>query len=89
MRKLLQEHNEALRKALEVKKAELSQAVAAARHASPQPEASPAEDLLAEKVSVMEQKAEALAAQLHGKVSNRACPNGNMSGTFVMYLAYL
>ncbi len=64
----LQEHNEALRKALEVKKAELSQAMAAARQSSPPPEAAPAEDRLAEKVSMMEQKAKSLAQQLHGKV---------------------
>jgi hypothetical protein len=64
----LQEHNEALRKALEVKKAELSQAMAAARQSSLPPEAAPAEDRLAEKVSIMEQKAKSLAQQLHGKV---------------------
>lgn len=64
----LKEHNEALRKALEVKKAELSQAMAAARQSSPPPEAAPAEDRLAEKVSMMEQKAKSLAQQLHGKV---------------------
>ncbi|DBA71038.1 TPA: hypothetical protein ACH3X2_011465 [Trebouxia sp. C0005] len=64
----LKEHNEALRKALEVKKAEVSQAMAAARQSSPPPEAAPAEDRLAEKVSMMEQKAKSLAQQLHGKV---------------------
>lgn len=64
----VQEHNEALRKALEVKKAELSQAMEAARQSSPAPEAAPAEDRLAEKVSIMEQKAKSLAQQLHGKV---------------------
>ncbi len=64
----LQEHNEALRKALEVKKAELSQAMAAARQSSLPPEAAPAEDRLAVKVSIMEQKAKSLAQQLHGKV---------------------
>lgn len=64
----VQEHNEALRKALEVKKTELSQAMAAARQSSPPPEAAPAEDRLAEKVSMMEQKAKSLAQQLHGKV---------------------
>ena len=64
----MQEHNEALRKALELKKAELSQALAAARQTSPPPEAAPADDPLTEKVSVMEQKAKSLAQQLHGKV---------------------
>ncbi|DBB00143.1 TPA: hypothetical protein ACH3X1_013988 [Trebouxia sp. C0004] len=64
----LKEHNEALRKALEVKKAELSQAIAAARQSSPPPETAPAEDRLAEKVSMMEHKAKCLAQQLHGKV---------------------
>jgi len=64
----LQEHNEALRMALEVKKAELSQAIAAARQNSPPPEAAPAEDRLAEKVTEMEEKAKTLAQQLHSKV---------------------
>ena len=63
-----QENNEALRKALEVKRAELAVAKAAARQSSPPAEAPPAEEGLADKVAGMEQKARNLAEQLHGKV---------------------
>ena len=70
-----QENNEALRKALEVKRAELAMAKAAARQNSPPAEPAPAEDTLADKVAVMEQKARSLAEQLHSKVwfDNGSC----------------
>lgn len=51
-----------------MKKAELAAAVAAARHSSSPPEAHPAEDSLADKVSAMERRASSLAEQLHYKV---------------------
>lgn len=71
---LAQEHNEALRKALEVKKAELAAAVAAAQHSSSPPETSPLDDSLADKVSAMEKRARSLAEQLHYKVCTLATP---------------
>ena len=53
---------------MEVKKAELAAAVAAAHDSSSPPEASPVEDSLADKVSALERKASTLAEQLHYKV---------------------
>ena len=52
-----------------MKKAELAAAVAAAQQGnSSPPEAAPADDTLADKVSAMERKASSLAEQLHCKV---------------------
>lgn len=54
---------------MDVKKAELATAVAAAQQGSSSPpEAAPADDTLADKVSAMERKASSLAEQLHYKV---------------------
>ena len=54
---------------MEVKKAELATAVAAAQQGSSSPpEAVPADDTLADKVAAMERKASSLAEQLHYKV---------------------
>lgn len=54
---------------MDVKKAELATAVAAAQQGSSSPpEAAPADDTLADKVSAMESKASSLAEQLHYKV---------------------
>lgn len=63
---------------MEVKKAELTAAVAAAQQGnSSPPEAAPADDNLADKVSAMERKASSLAEQLHRKVCSAcACACG-------------
>lgn len=66
----MQERNEQLRKAVEAKEAEVAQA----QLAQQSPAGSRQDDTLAAKVAAIEQKANALAQQLHNKVRLPSLP---------------